>query len=123
MVSTNHIGARAKGSDRMRKKGEAGIGEGIKQDLLDQLERNGTVGKYYIDLVNDYMEMWDAKCRLAEDIKQRGVMPEYTSNTGQKNYKKNESVDALLKVNAQMLKLLSELGIKPAQEDGTEDDL
>lgn len=31
----------------------------IKQDLLEQLERNVTTGQYYKDLVEDYMQMWD----------------------------------------------------------------
>lgn len=35
--------------------------ERIRQDLLDQLESDGTVGEYYIDLVGDYMSMWDTK--------------------------------------------------------------
>ena len=30
----------------------------IQKDLLDQLDRNGTVGEFYIDLVEDYMDMW-----------------------------------------------------------------
>lgn len=94
----------------------------IKQDLLDQLERNGTYGRYYLDLVEDYMAMWDAKNALIEDIRQRGTVIEYTSNTGQTNPKKNESVGDLLKVNAQMTKLLDSLGISPAQVDADDDD-
>ena len=38
------------------------------------------------------------------------------------NLKKNDSVDQLIKLNAQMLKLLDSLGIKPAQSDGHTDD-
>lgn len=96
----------------------------IKQDLLDQLERNGTVGKYYTDLVDDYMTAWDAKNQLAKDIKTRGAVVDYTSNTGQINKRKNESVGEFLKTNAQMLKLLDSIGIKPAQvEDDSDDEL
>ena len=94
----------------------------IKQDLLDQLDRNGTHGDYYQDLVEDYMTLWDAKNALVEDINKRGVVVEYTSNTGQTNMKKNESVGELLKVNAQMTKLLDALGITPAQVIGDDDD-
>lgn len=95
----------------------------IKKDLLDQLERNGTVGKYYTDLVEDYMDMWTTKCLLVEDIKERGVNVPYNNGGGQTGIKKNESVDQRMKINAQMLKLLSELGIKPAQDGGGDDDL
>jgi len=95
----------------------------IKQDLIDQLERNGTVGKYYEDLVNDYMDMWVTKCLLVEDIQNRGVVVEYDNGGGQKGKKKNDSVEQRIKVNAQMLKLLSEIGIKPSQAGGEDDDL
>lgn len=87
----------------------------IKQDLLDQLERNGTTGKYYTDLVDDYMTAWDTKNQLAADIAKRGAVVDYVSNTGQTNKRKNESVGEFLKTNAQMLKLLDCIGIKPAQ--------
>ena len=95
----------------------------IKKDLLDQLERNSTVGKYYTDLIEDYMNMWITKSLLTEDVKERGVRTYYNNGGGQSGYKKNESVDQHIKINAQMLKLLSEIGIKPAQAGGEEDDL
>lgn len=95
----------------------------IKQDLLDQLERNGTVGKFYTDLVDDYMDMWVTKCLLVDDIQRRGVTLKYDNGGGQKGIKKNDSIEQRIKVNAQMLKLLSEIGIKPAQAGGDEDEL
>lgn len=94
----------------------------IKKDLLDQLDRNGTIGKYYVDLISDYMDLWVTKCLLVEDIQQRGVSVEYDNGGGQKGRKKNDSVEQRIKVNAQMLKLLSELGIKPTQTGGDGDD-
>jgi len=94
----------------------------IKSDLIDQLERNSTTGKYYADLVNDYMDMWITKCLLVDDIQQRGVSIKYDNGGGQKGKKKNDSVDQRMKINAQMLKLLSELGIKPSQSDGDPDE-
>lgn len=45
----------------------------IKKDLIDQLERNGVFGKHYLDLVNDYMVLWENKNKLIKDIKDRGV--------------------------------------------------
>lgn len=94
----------------------------IKKDLLDQLDRNKTIGEYYIDLVNDYMDMWVTKCLLVDDIQRRGVNVKYDNGGGQKGMKKNDSVEQRIKINAQMLKLLSELGIKPSQADGDNDD-
>ena len=94
----------------------------IKQDLLDQLDRNGTTGKYYIDLVSDYIDLWRTKNMLIDDINERGVRVIYDNGGGQSGYKKNDSVDQLLKVNQQMLKLLDSLGIKPTQGGDGEDE-
>lgn len=94
----------------------------IERDLKDQLDRNGTVGKYYLDLVNDYMRLWGTKNMLLEDIEARGVTVEYNNGGGQSGVKKNDSIDQVLKVNAQMLKLLDSLGIKPSPAEGEDDD-
>lgn len=94
----------------------------IKQDLIDQLERQGIYGQHYLDLVNDYMALWDIKNKLIKDIKERGVSIRWeTYNRGgevvQSGYKKNESIAELNKTNAQMLKILSELGLKARPMD------
>lgn len=94
----------------------------IKTDLLDQLDRNGTVGKQYIDLINDYMDMWVTKSLLVDDIQERGVSVEYNNGGGQCGFKKNDSVDQRIKINVQMLKLLDSLGIKPVRQDSDSDD-
>ena len=95
----------------------------IRKDLSDQLERNGTIGKYYFDLIDDYMDLWLTKVALVEDIQERGVQVETVSASGVPQIKKNESVDLRIKVNAQMLRLLAELGIKPVQAGGEDDAL
>ena len=102
-------------------KNDSGLRAEIRQDLLDQLERNGTVGKYYIDLVNDYMSLWDAKIDLAADVSSRGAKV-YVETATTRNLKTNDSVPDLLKVNAQMLKILDCIGIKPARTDGDSGD-
>ncbi|MDF2820196.1 MAG: phage terminase, small subunit [Clostridiales bacterium] len=94
----------------------------IKKDLLEQIERNSTMGKYYIDLINDYMDFWTTKNLLINDINERGVTCKYQNSETQWGYKKNDSVDQLLKVNQQMIKLLSALGIKPSQGGELNDD-
>lgn len=96
----------------------------IKQDLIDQLERQNIYGQHYLDLVNDYMALWDIKNKLIQDIKKRGVAIKWETynrdgEVVQSGYKKNESIAELNKTNAQMLKILSELGLKakPADPD------
>lgn len=84
----------------------------IKADLMDQLERNGNLSSYYEDMVNDYMDLWVTKSLLRDDIQLRGVNIEYNNGGGQTGMKKNDSVEQLIKVNASMLKILADLGIK-----------
>lgn len=84
----------------------------IEKDLKEELEANGTCGKYFEDMVQDYMAFYVTKTLLIKDIQKRGTIVEYNNGGGQKGLKKNESVDMFNKVNAQMLKLLSELGLK-----------
>jgi hypothetical protein len=97
--------------------------EEIKRDLLDQLDRNGVIGKQYIDLVDDYMDLWVTKCLLVDDIQSRGVNVVYQNGPDQYGTKKNDSIEQRIKVNGQMLKLLSEIGIKPVQTGGDGDEL
>ena len=94
----------------------------IRRDLLDQLERNGTCGKYYTDLVEDYMSSWVDKQLLTDDIQARGVVVTYNNGGGQSGKKRNDSIADKIKVNVQMLNILNALGIKPAPADGDDDD-
>jgi len=94
----------------------------IKQDLLDQLERNGIYGQHYIDLVNDYMALWEVKNKLIKDIKEKGVQIKYQNGENQWGYKKNDSVRELTNVNNQMLRLLDALGLKASQLESEEDE-
>lgn len=87
----------------------------IKNDLIDQLERNEVVGRHYLDLIDDYMSLWDIKNKLIRDIKKRGVMVAWSNGPTQNGHKKNESIGELNKTNAQMLRILSDLGLKAAK--------
>ena len=84
----------------------------IEEDLRQQLEANDTYGKYFEDMIADYMAMYVTKTLLIEDIQKRGTIVHYNNGGGQSGFKKNEAVDMFNKTNAQMLKLLSELGLK-----------
>lgn len=93
----------------------------IERDLKNQLDERGATHAHYNDLVNDYLSLWDVKTMLIADIEERGVV--ITLFNG--NEKKNDSITELNKTNAQMLKLLSELGLKATdivKDDGEDDD-
>lgn len=89
----------------------------IRSDLMGQLKAGGITGRQYADLVEDYMRLWDTKNGLLDDIKTRGTKVK-VETAAATNIKTNDSVPDLLKVNAQMLKILDCIGIKPSQSDG-----
>ncbi len=93
----------------------------IEKDLKRQLEQNGTTGKYYLDLVDDYMRLWDIKNKLFQDITDRGVVTPYNNGGGQSGTKQNDSVVSVLKVSERMTKILDNIGIKPSLVSKQED--
>lgn len=96
----------------------------IKNDLLRQLKENGVIGKHFIDLIEDYMALWDLKNKLIEDIEERGAMILWQNSETQKGFKKNDAVSELPKVNKQMLSLLKELNLQAVstRDDGNDDE-
>ena len=96
--------------------------EEIKTDLLCQLALEGISNKYYIDLINDYMDLWVTKSLLVDDIQERGVSITYDNGGGQTGSKKNDSIEQRIKVSVQMLKILDSLDIKPSRQGGDKDD-
>lgn len=83
----------------------------LRASLIEQLERGGNDTPHFLDLVEDYMKMYVAKELCGDDIKAKGVSITSIGSTGQTTIKKNESVDLLIRTNAQMLKVLDKLGI------------
>lgn len=94
----------------------------IKADLMAQLQNQRKDGKHFIDLINDYLFLYDLKKTMQNDIKKRGLRYETTSGSGVRTEKPNENVQNILKVNAQMLKILSELDLKEPSVDGDNSD-
>ena len=84
----------------------------VRKDLLDQLKCRGADTPAFRDLVEDYMSLWLTKELLRADIENTGIRVHYDNGGGQEGYKDNPSIERQIKVNAQMLKLLSELNIK-----------
>ena len=96
----------------------------IYSSLCVQLAMMGASQDHYLDLINDYMKLWDIKKNLAKDIKLRGVVYEDYSSVGVKIKKSNPSTKELVMVSRQMLSILEKLGLTTANVcDGDEDDL
>jgi len=68
------------------------------------------------------MALWDIKNALIKDIKKRGVTVTYQNGEHQWGVKKNDSIAELNKTNAQMLRILTELGLRATDIDGAGDD-
>jgi phage terminase small subunit len=96
----------------------------VRRALLAQLEAMGADQDHFVDLVKDYISLYDVKNKLIKDIKQRGVMYVDVNSVGAEMQKNNPSVRELVNVNRQMLALLRELGIStdtvPPREDDDE---
>ena len=90
--------------------------ENLKQDLIDQLERNGTYGSYYHDMVDDWLTLWENKYELTLDLKNRGGKIVKFDSKGQKQIVNNESSDLLIKITVQMQKILEFLRLKPPEK-------
>ncbi len=116
-----------KAKAKPKKKRLSGVKKKIYDSLKEQLEINDNYNDYTEDLLQDYLTMYDTKCMLAQDIKDRGVSLEYDNGGGQKGSRNNPSIDLYNRTNAQMLKLLDALGLKPSKmskpsSDGDDDD-
>ena len=89
----------------------------IESDLKEQLKLNETEKSFYINLIDDYMAFWDIKNMLIKDIRERGVVV-----WGVKAEKKNDSIGELNKTNAQMLRILADLGLKATDIENLDDE-
>lgn len=98
----------------------------IKESLIKQLEVKKADVPHFIDLIYDYLELYDTKRMLQDDIKDRGVAYETTSANGYKIMKQNQSVKDVVAVEKQMLSILKEMGLTtdaPTGNDVVNEDL
>ena len=87
------------------------IRQRIKTSLLNQLKNKEVDIECFIDLVNDYMSLWDIKSGLDISIKKNGVSyVDYTA-TGSEIIKSNPLIRELVDTNRHMLALLKEIGL------------
>lgn len=83
----------------------------IRDDITKQLDNLSKFGKYYDDLVNEYLSLLAIRECLKEDINLKGVRYKFTNGNGKEQEKANESVTNLIKVEQIMLKISNDLGI------------
>lgn len=84
----------------------------LRESLLQQLIQDGKNTPQNIDLIGTYMSFWATVEQLKWDIKERGVTVEYYTAKGDVNYKKNDNMAEMVKINGQMLRILQQLDIQ-----------
>ncbi|WP_242945378.1 P27 family phage terminase small subunit [Hespellia stercorisuis] len=91
--------------------------------LISQLKKKEADISVFLDLIDDYMSLYDIKKKLKADIKKRGVAYESTSASGKATItKQNQSVKDLVAVNKQMLMILDKLGLTTDKTIKDDDD-
>lgn len=98
----------------------------IREDLLNQLIEQNKFGKHFESLVEDYINLEKLKRKIQKDIDKNGLRIRVMTGNGFESEKPNESVQNILKVNGQQLKILQDLDLKtPSQtpKEGAGDDL
>lgn len=94
----------------------------IKEDLLNQLDSLGKYDAFNIDMVEDYMTLYDLKRKVKKDINTNGLRYKTTNGNGFEIEKPNESVLNFTKINTQMLKILNDLGLKEPSSSPEDDE-
>lgn len=96
----------------------------LKAALLDNLEARGMVEKMYLDKVDEYMDLWEQRILLRDDIKERGltIRDEVKGWTSE-----NRSVSLEIQISRQMLAIYKALGFTAdtvkVQSKGSDDDV
>lgn len=94
----------------------------IRTDLKQQLEDMNKYGKFYDDLIDDYIQIVKTKDNVKQDIKERGIRYKVKTGNGFMQVKPNESVQNFVRLNNQLLKILESLGLKAPPESDQGDD-
>ena len=116
------LGKKEQADNQKRKKTVEDKVQAIKEDLRNQLIVQNKFGKQFDDMVEDYIFFVKLKEDLQYDISENGLRYGSMTGNGYIASKPNESVQNLLKVNAQMLKILQDLDLKAPDEGGEDGD-
>lgn len=93
----------------------------VRDSLVMQMRAMGMTGDHFLDLADDYMDLYDRKEALQKDIDERGVKVKTVTTHGVESIKSNDSVQLLLKVNKAMVDMLKTLGLN-VPDQGSDDD-
>lgn len=94
----------------------------VHDSLLQQLTIMGADVGFFVDMLDDYMALWEIKGKLEEDIQNRGVVYTDKSSVGVQMQKNNPSVKEIVMINKQMLSILREMGLSTDKVGSDADD-
>lgn len=90
-----------------------GLARQKRKDVYDSLylalKVKGLTAAYFIDLLDQYMILWDIQRKLTTDIKKRGPIVEWQNGANQKGLRKNDSIVELPKISKRMTDILRQL--------------
>ncbi len=91
----------------------------IYESLYNALEKKGLTAAYFVDLLDQYMVLWDIQRKLTKDINERGPVVEWQNGANQKGLRKNDSIVELPKISKRMTDILRQLEIDCYIETGS----
>jgi len=102
----------------------------VYNSLYSALDAKGLTAAYFLDLLDQYMVLWDVQRKLTKDIKKRGPVVEWQNGANQKGLRKNDSIVELPKISKRMTDILRQLEIdcyievNPLEgDDGDDEDI
>lgn len=110
------------GEGRVSAKKRETVRKELRKSMLENLEARGLVELAYIDMLEQYMKLWDWARELEDDVRERGV----TVYDNRGHLTENRSISLGIQVSKQMLSIYTALGFKEAASaalaGGGEDD-
>ena len=93
----------------------------VRDSLLQQLDSKGAKVECYVDLVDDYMDLWEIKETLLADIAERGVVYTDVSSVGVEMQKNNPSTKEVVNISRQMLAILKQMDLSTSSIETADD--
>ena len=83
----------------------------VYNSLYSAMDAKGLTAAYFLDLLDQYMVLWDVQRKLTKDIKKRGPVVEWQNGANQKGLRKNDSIVELPKISKRMTDILRQLEV------------
>lgn len=103
------------GEARVSKKSPKTTAKELKKTMLENLESRGLVEPVYKDMVERYMNLWELRRELSQDVNERGV----TVIDSRGNRVENRNVSLDIQVGKEMRAIFADLGFRDLAQAAT----